>query len=149
MTEYKKLIEQLLSVKYRFNENYGLSYLTHESYNYALGVLSEMRKCKCIEPNEYHLLKSTYKHYYNNSKIIKEKDIQQPRYIAQKFIGKKNIRRWLFSRDKKCLKCGCTTNLTVDHIVPINKGGENKISNLQTLCRSCNSSKSNKFKDYR
>ena len=29
------------------------------------------------------------------------------------------------------------------------KGGENKISNLQTLCKSCNSKKSDNYKDYR
>lgn len=34
---------------------------------------------------------------------------------------------------------------TIDHIFPLSKGGNNTLSNLQVVCRSCNSSKSNKI----
>lgn len=40
-----------------------------------------------------------------------------------------------------CINCGATKNLSVDHIVPISKGGSDDLDNLQMLCRSCNSSK--------
>lgn len=54
--------------------------------------------------------------------------------------GKK---RWfVFKSDGyKCVKCGSDSDLTIDHVLPVSKGGSNNISNLQTLCRSCNSSK--------
>lgn len=58
-------------------------------------------------------------------------------------------KRYILSRDKKCLICGSTSDLTIDHIVPISNGGDNSITNLQCLCRKCNSIKSNYPEDYR
>ena len=40
-----------------------------------------------------------------------------------------------------CASCHATEKLTVDHIVPIVHGGTDNLSNLQILCRSCNSRK--------
>ena len=40
-----------------------------------------------------------------------------------------------------CQHCGSTENITIDHIIPIAKGGTNEFINLQPLCKSCNSSK--------
>jgi 5-methylcytosine-specific restriction endonuclease McrA len=40
-----------------------------------------------------------------------------------------------------CKKCGSTQYLTVDHIRPIFQDGNNELSNLQILCKSCNSRK--------
>lgn len=52
----------------------------------------------------------------------------------------------------KCLKCGKTFprgKLTADHVLPIVMGGDSNISNIQPLCKSCNSSKGAKHIDYR
>lgn len=49
----------------------------------------------------------------------------------------------------RCLCCGATRKLTVDHVVPISKGGSNTIDNIQPLCISCNSSKGVQVIDYR
>lgn len=40
-----------------------------------------------------------------------------------------------------CTHCGSADELTVDHIVPLSRGGENELENMQILCKSCNSRK--------
>ena len=49
----------------------------------------------------------------------------------------------------RCLWCGKTEPLTVDHIIPLSKGGRNHIENCQPLCRPCNSKKATKTMDFR
>jgi len=54
------------------------------------------------------------------------------------------------SYGNRCLRCGITgVELTADHVIPITKGGSSWITNIQPLCRSCNSRKSNRHIDYR
>ena len=54
----------------------------------------------------------------------------------------KDLRAAIFERDQhRCLHCGAQDDLSVDHIVPESKGGLLSLSNLQTLCRPCNSRK--------
>jgi 5-methylcytosine-specific restriction endonuclease McrA len=50
----------------------------------------------------------------------------------------------------RCLACGRVAKLTVDHVVPVSRGGSDDISNLQPLCGPCNSRKGNRrIIDYR
>jgi len=49
------------------------------------------------------------------------------------------LRNEVFDRDdNRCVKCGNTSNLQVDHIIPFQDGGKTVKENLQTLCRKCN-----------
>ncbi len=48
-----------------------------------------------------------------------------------------------------CLACGAAAPLTVDHVVPLSKGGANGIENIQPLCGPCNSRKGVQTIDYR
>ncbi len=53
-----------------------------------------------------------------------------------------NVRWEVWERDNfRCQHCGVRRYLSVDHIVPESCGGGRELSNLQTLCRSCNSRK--------
>jgi hypothetical protein len=44
-----------------------------------------------------------------------------------------------------CVFCKTEKKITIDHIIPLSKGGTNDLSNLQFLCHSCNSKKSAKY----
>lgn len=47
----------------------------------------------------------------------------------------------------RCVTCGTHKDLTCDHIKPEILGGETNLDNLQTMCKSCNSSKGVKFNE--
>ena len=50
------------------------------------------------------------------------------------------IRQAVYDRDgHRCLRCGDTSALSLDHIKHWSRGGQDTVANLRTLCRSCNS----------
>jgi 5-methylcytosine-specific restriction endonuclease McrA len=58
-------------------------------------------------------------------------------------FNRRNIRL----RDKDCCQyCGkhCTDDLTLDHIIPKSRGGENSWTNLVVACMKCNNKKADK-----
>lgn len=65
--------------------------------------------------------------------------------------GQFTVEEWLMlcqQYDYKCVNCGAPEQ-TADHVVPLSKGGSNKIDNIQPLCKSCNSKKGVRTIDYR
>lgn len=65
--------------------------------------------------------------------------------------GSFTVEEWLelcAAFDFLCACCGAPEQ-TVDHVVPVLKGGSSNIGNIQPLCRRCNSSKGTKTIDYR
>jgi hypothetical protein len=63
--------------------------------------------------------------------------------VANIWIIKDSEINALYSRP--CYNCGTKENLSIDHNIPLSRGGRHSIGNLQTLCRPCNSSKGDKF----
>ena len=52
------------------------------------------------------------------------------------------LRKKVIKRDNnRCTNCGRSSNLTVDHKVPLSLGGSNLMSNLTTLCKDCHEHK--------
>ena len=150
MTDNIKTLKKHVELSIRFNNRYALQYFEPPSYLRFQELLSIIRRNKDLDEEEHSTVSNFYKPFYLNYFKIKELENKEPRKIAQQFIGKKNIRKFIFNRDgNKCLKCGKTEKLQIDHIESISLGGQNKISNLQTLCGSCNSKKRETFKDYR
>jgi len=68
---------------------------------------------------------------------------------AEGKITKEEWGRLLQKYNNRCLCCGSTEKVTMDHVVPISLGGENTIGNIQPLCKSCNSRKGVNIIDYR
>lgn len=64
-------------------------------------------------------------------------------YIRRKMrhsvpLSKKNV----MVRDRfVCVYCGAKTNLTIDHVTPIAKGGRHTWENMVTACMHCNQTK--------
>ncbi len=59
------------------------------------------------------------------------------------------MRRKLEAMGQLICPCGVTftkeTPATIDHIIPVSKGGTNQVSNLQLLCYKCNFKKDDKL----
>lgn len=64
------------------------------------------------------------------------------RQIASRYNSFKSA---LVARDGEvCSHCGATSDLHIDHIHPVSKGGDNDLANLQLLCADCNIRKSDR-----
>jgi 5-methylcytosine-specific restriction endonuclease McrA len=86
----------------------------------------------------------------------KRKFYELQRYYRSKgAAGEFSEQEWLDVKKKynyTCLMCNekePTIRLTVDHVIPLSKGGSNFISNIQPLCFCCNSKKRTDDTDYR
>lgn len=69
---------------------------------------------------------------------------QRRRAIENNAEGHFTAQEWIDLKKKfgnKCAICGEAKKLTVDHIIPLSRGGSNYIENIQGLCGSCNSRK--------
>lgn len=49
-----------------------------------------------------------------------------------------SIKRDVYARDKKCVNCGSTHRLNIDHRIPFALGGKSNNENIRLLCFHCN-----------
>jgi len=74
--------------------------------------------------------------------LVAANSYEARRKEANAVISEWEFRLMIFSRDGfKCKSCASPNRLSVDHIIPVVKGGSDDPSNLQTLCLPCNLSK--------
>jgi len=62
------------------------------------------------------------------------------------------VREWdalMKKYDYRCVCCGEKKKLTIDHVIPVSKGGGSEMSNVQPLCRECNRMKGVRSVDFR
>ena len=80
----------------------------------------------------------------NKAKVVQQ--VLLRRYREKGISGSHTLEQWEELKKKyglRCAKCKKKEVLTRDHIIPVTKGGSNDISNIQPLCRPCNSRKFN------
>lgn len=100
--------------------------------------------------------RNAYQRAYNKAFPEKIKAAAN-RYRVRKFLaeGSHSIEEWETLKAHYSYTCLCChkqepeIRLTKDHIIPLEKGGSDWISNIQPLCASCNSKKGTKSDDYR
>lgn len=72
--------------------------------------------------------------YFIVRKLLRRK-VKRRKFTAQEYM-------LVAGRDGTiCRRCGSKEELTLDHIIPISKGGTYHPKNLQILCKRCNSKK--------
>jgi len=114
---------------------------------------------RSLSPEQYATLKEYRAAYYQRNK--ERLDAQRKDYLARnpglnsfyvkRYREKRKAKRFkILAKDyvrlkrQHCFYCGQDAT-TVDHLIPISKGGNHSIGNLVAACLSCNSSKHVKF----
>lgn len=70
-----------------------------------------------------------------------DKEWARERQITMKASYFRNLRERMAQGLEKCAWCFSVQDLTIDHILPIAKGGKSTPENTQILCRKCNNEK--------
>lgn len=86
----------------------------------------------CIEEIEKYFERKKYRKTYKTKRV-------------EANIFNSKMRKILITEYSFCVSCESINDLSIDHVIPISKGGNNIKSNVQILCKSCNSKKSNKI----
>lgn len=81
------------------------------------------------------------------AQVLSNRVIRLLNYVKvpiSKIISCKPSRAMIYKRDNDtCQYCGATTRLTIDHVIPRCRGGQDTWENLVVACSSCNTKKGN------
>lgn len=84
-----------------------------------------------------------------SKRLLVPNTIKTDKVINLENFSTKCYKSIIYLRDKyTCQYCGKRlkhSELTIDHVIPKSKGGNNTFENLVTCCKSCNSIKNNKL----
>jgi 5-methylcytosine-specific restriction endonuclease McrA len=109
------------------------------------------RRWRREQPERYKAVQKRY--YLSNRDAIQAANHR--RRVQIRTSGSYTAADWQAiktTQQYRCLMCGRVEpdiRLTVDHIVPVSAGGSNEASNIQGLCKPCNSRKGRNTLDLR
>lgn len=94
--------------------------------------------------------RKTLKRYHTSPKGREtlSRGVHKRRSILENVVSDLTADQWeeiKASQKYRCAMCHKKKPLTRDHIIPITKGGQHTASNIQALCRSCNTKKGNRL----
>jgi len=85
----------------------------------------------------------------NKVQVLSKRVIRLINYVRLPFsrlMSTAPTRNLIMKRDGYiCSYCGAKEQLTIDHILPTSKGGQNTWENMTTCCLKCNSKKGDKL----
>ena len=66
-------------------------------------------------------------------------------YVNFRPVKSRVSRHKIYKRDNhECVYCGTKQDLSIDHVIPRSRGGDNSWGNLVSCCKKCNSKKGNR-----
>jgi 5-methylcytosine-specific restriction endonuclease McrA len=118
---------------------------------YVLNVEALRAKNRAYARNNRDKMNAYYRKYaVENPDIIRKKRIKRRLRMMDNGVfevSKRDLSRLL---SRPCVFCGSQTNITLDHVIPVARGGRHSVGNLMPLCLSCNTSKQDKtFMEFR
>jgi 5-methylcytosine-specific restriction endonuclease McrA len=97
-------------------------------------------KAEIVESDKENPIISSTNIFFKRPSVIRLKS-----YILHPYKKVPMTRQNIYKRDDfKCVYCSSKKNLTLDHVFPKSRGGQNNWKNLVTCCFDCNSRKGDK-----
>lgn len=152
----KKLnLDKLMSIEHKVIEKHIYTpitqfYLTVTLYCSTISGKVYCKKSEIFSANDIFSLEKRLNNRTGN--FYNDHEIWAALCRVERGKVSNRMRFLIYERDGyRCRKCGISgryTQLEIDHIIPISKGGKSTYDNLQTLCHKCNVEKGNTVKKY-
>lgn len=113
-----------------------------QHFHFPLSELLEFKDLKLFWKDDYEMAFLDRLIFLEKERMENQKTYKYKR--TRGFIV--NLKKACRERDgDKCIRCGATERLEIDHIKELALGGENVLENLQTLCEQHHKEKTKKY----
>lgn len=110
--------------------------------------LARQRERYAAEPEKYLATNREWAKANPEKRALSDR-VKRQRKRAAGTLSAADWRAVLERYGSACLACGSDDPPTIDHVIPLSKGGTNTVDNVQPLCNPCNMRKGRKTVDYR
>lgn len=125
--------------------------LLNSDYNF-LGVINWKKAVALIVKGKVEVLKTTDRVIRNAArtiemyvpKVIRLVELARRVYRSKVPFSKKNV---IYRDQNVCQYCGdvVLNHMTIDHVIPVSRGGKSTFENCVASCKRCNSVKDNRL----